>query len=78
MCHTISMEEAHHQNGGGYAVGTCHIINTEDSVQYRAAKTAQGVVGGCIYLGNMIFYRQFYHSPDLILLWLNPDVAEIP
>ena len=42
----------HHQYSGGYVVWTCHIINTEDSVQYMATKTAQGVAGGCIYLGK--------------------------
>ena len=52
MCHTISMEEAHHQYGGGYAVWTCHIINIEEGVQYRTTKIAQGVVDGCIYLGK--------------------------
>ena len=51
-CHTISMEEAHHQYSGGYAVWTCHIINTEEGVQYMTTKTAQRVVGGCIYLGK--------------------------
>ena len=55
MCHTISMEKAHHQYGGGYAVWTCCIIDIEGSVQYRTTKTAQRVVGGCIYLGKMIF-----------------------
>ena len=39
-----------HQYNGGRAVWTCHIINTEEGVQYMATKTAQGVVGGCIYL----------------------------
>ena len=58
------MEEAHHQCAGGYAIWTCHINNTEEGVQYRTTK--------------MIFYRQFYCNPDFILLWLNPDVAEIP
>ena len=42
----------HHQYSGGHAVWTCHIINTEEAVQYMATKTAQGVVGGCIYLGK--------------------------
>ena len=52
MCHTISMEEVRHQYSGGHAVWTCHIINTEEGVQYMATKIAQGVVnvGGCIYL----------------------------
>ena len=54
MCHTISREEARHQYDGGYTVWTCHIINIEESVQYRTTKTAQGVVGGCIYLENDI------------------------
>ena len=60
MCHNISMEDAHHQyggggGGGGYAVWTSHIVNTEEDMQYRTTKTAQEVVGGCIYLGKMIF-----------------------
>ena len=42
MCHTISMEEVHHQYSGGHAVWTCHIISTEEGVQYMATKTAQG------------------------------------
>ena len=41
-----------HQYSGGHAVWTSHIINTEEGVQYMAMKTAQGVVGGCIYLGQ--------------------------
>ena len=52
MCHTISMEEVHYQYSGAHAVWTCHIINTEEGVQYIATKTAQGVAGGCIYLGE--------------------------
>ena len=52
-CQTISsMEEVHHQYNGGHAVWTCHIINTEEGVQYIATKTAYEVVGGCIYLGK--------------------------
>ena len=39
----------------GHAVWTCHIISTEELVQYMATKTAQGVVGGCIYLGKWYF-----------------------
>ena len=54
MCHTISMEKAHHQYGGGYAVWTCH-INTEEGVQYRTTKTAQGLVGSWQFVwGNDI------------------------
>ena len=51
MCHTIRME-VHHQYSGGHAVWTCHIINTEKSVQYMDTDTAQGVVGGCMYMGK--------------------------
>ena len=47
----VSQEEMHHQYSGGHAVWTCHIINTEEAVQYMATKTAQRVIGGCIYLG---------------------------
>ena len=57
----FSTDASHHQYGGGasslqwrHAVWTCHIINTEEGVQYMATDTAQGVVGGCIYLGNDI------------------------
>ena len=57
-----SIDLSHHQYGEG--------------LQYRTTKSVQGVVGGCIYLGKMIFYRQSCCSPDFILLWLNPDVAE--
>ena len=46
------MEEVHHQYNGGHAVLTCHIINTEEVVQYMATKTAQGVAGDCIGLGK--------------------------
>ena len=52
MCHTISMEEVHHQYSGRHAVWICHIINTREGVQYMATKTAQGVAGGSIYLGE--------------------------
>ena len=44
------MEEVYDQYSGGHAVWTCHIINTEEGVQCMAVDTAQGVVGGCIYL----------------------------
>ena len=44
--------EVHHQYSGGHAVQICHIINTEKGVQYMDADTAQGVVGGCFYLGK--------------------------
>ena len=37
---------------GGHDVWTCHIISTEKGVQYMDNDTAQGVVGGCIYLGK--------------------------
>ena len=47
-------------------------------MQYRTTKTAQGVVGDYIYLGKNIFNRQPCYNPDYILLWLNPDAAEIP
>ena len=47
--HTISMEEVHDQYSG---VWTYHIINAEKGVQCMAINTAQGVVGGCIYLGK--------------------------
>ena len=30
----------HHHYSGGHAVWTCHIINTEEAVQYMATKTA--------------------------------------
>ena len=59
---TISMEEVHDQYSRGHGVWTCHIINTEEDVQYMATDTAQGV-----YLsGKIIFYRQ--SNPDFILL----------
>ena len=44
--------EVHHQYSRGHAIWTCHIINTDEFVQYMATRTAQGVVGGCIYLGK--------------------------
>ena len=56
--HTISTdaassaEEAHHQYGHWCAVRMSHIISTDEGVQYRTTKTAQGVVGGRIYLGK--------------------------
>ena len=46
------MEEAHHQYIREFAVWTYHIISTEEGMQYMTTKTAQGVVGGCIYLGK--------------------------
>ena len=55
-----------------------HVISTEECVQYRTTKTVQGIVGGCIYLGKMVFYGQSYYNLDFVPLWLNPDVADIP
>ena len=46
----FSTDVSHHQYSEGHAVWTCHFINTEDVVQYMTTNTAQGVVGGCIYL----------------------------
>ena len=46
-------------------------------MKYRTTKTTQGVVGGCVYLGKKILYRQPYYNLDFILQWLYPDVAEI-
>ena len=51
------MEDLHHQYGGRYAVCTYHIINLEEDIQYKTCKTAQGVVGGCIYLVNDNFLQ---------------------
>ena len=51
MCHTISMEEVH-QCSGDNAVWTCHIIGTEEGVQYMTTGAAQGVVVDCNYLGK--------------------------
>ena len=48
------MDLSHHQYGKG--------------VHCRTTKTDQEVVGSCIYLGKMTFYRQSYYSPDFILL----------
>ena len=45
-------------------------------MQYRATKTAHGVVCGCIYLRKIILYRQYYYNLDFILPWLYPDVAK--
>ena len=60
------MEEVHHQYSGGQAVWICHIINTEEGVQYMATDTAQGVAEWLYLSGKMIFYRQ--SNPDFILL----------
>ena len=62
---------SHHQYGGGtssvqYTVWTCHIINTEEGVQYMTTITAQGVIGGLYLSGKMIFYKQY--NPDFVLL----------
>ena len=55
----FSTDVSHNQYGGSASsvqwrarFWTCHIINTEEVVQYMATKTAQGVVGGRIYLGK--------------------------
>ena len=47
VSHHQVVEEVHHQYSGAYAVWT-----SQEGVQYMATKTAQGVVGGCIYLGK--------------------------
>ena len=55
----FNTDVSHSSYGGGassvqwrHAVWTCHIFSTEEGEQYMATKTAQGVVGGCIYLGK--------------------------
>ena len=50
------MEEAHHQYSGGCAARISNIISMDEGVQYRTPKTAHVIVGGCIFLGKMIFY----------------------
>ena len=50
----------------------------DEDVQYRTTKAAQGEVDGCIYLGQMVFYRQCYYNLDFIPPWLYQDVTEIP
>ena len=58
-----SKDLSHHQYGCvASSVWTCHIISTEEGVQYWTTKTAQRAVGGCIYLGKMMFYRQSYYK----------------
>ena len=46
------MDLSHFQYRGGCAV--------------YSYQTAHGVVGGCIYVGKMILYRQY--NPDFIIL----------
>ena len=60
------MKEAHHKYSEGNALWTCQIISTEEDVQPRTTKTAQGVVGGCIYLGKMIFCRESLPLPRFL------------
>ena len=52
----FSTDVSHHQYGGDASsvqwLWTCHIISTGEGVQYMATDTAEGVVGGCIYLGK--------------------------
>ena len=55
----FSTDVSHHQYGEGESLVQwracsvdCDIINTEEGVQYMATKAAQGIVGGCIYLGE--------------------------
>ena len=43
---------SHHQCFGGYGLQISHIISGDNGVQYRTTETAQGVRGGCIYLGK--------------------------
>ena len=71
--HIINKVEDAHYRCVTRSVWRRGIIDTEEGVQYRTTKTAQGGVGGCIYLGKMIFYRHSEYNPDFILLWLNPD-----
>ena len=49
----FSTDVSHHQYGGGESSVQWRACSmTEEGVQYMATKTAQGVVGGCIYLGK--------------------------
>ena len=77
------MDEAYHQQEGGYSVQMCHNISMKDTgytslvwcgvcsmdlshhqyggecaVQDYQNFTGGGVVGGCIYLRKIIFYRK--------------------
>ena len=42
-----------------------HIISTNKDVQYRATRTAQEIVIGCIQSLRMIFCRQSHHKLSL-------------
>ena len=72
------MDISHYHYSGGCAVQISHIINTDEGMRYRTAKIAQGVFGGFIYLGKMIFYRQSYYNINFITPWLCPDILEVP
>ena len=48
----IIADEAHLRYRQGCPVPICHTISMDEGAQYRITKTAQGVVGGCIYLGE--------------------------
>ena len=71
----FSTEEAHHQYGGGLQYGPA-----TSSVRSRVCSTGLPkllrVVGDCMYLGKMIFYKQSYYNIDFVPLRLSPDVAE--
>ena len=44
----------------------------------RETESGSGVLGGCTYLGKMVFYGLSNKNLDFIPLWLSPDVGEIP
>ena len=72
MCNT---DLSHHQCGGGCAVWINHIC-TDKGVQCRTTKTDQRLL--VVVFEKMIFQRQSSYNLDFILLWLYPDVPEIP
>ena len=48
--HTVSTEKAHLQCRKRFTMQISYIVGMDEGVQYRATKTAQGVIGGFIYL----------------------------
>ena len=91
-CHTTSTDRYVISSVKWRVCRTCHIFSMVEGVQYGSVtssvwtkvcetgllKLLRGVVGVCIYLEKMIFYRQSYYNLDFIPLWLYPDIVEIP
>ena len=78
----FSTDVSHHQYGGSPSSVWWRVCSMDLSHHQYGGECVvqdyQNCSGSSWWLhlsGKMIFYRQSYHNPHFIILWLNPDVG---